>query len=140
MTFSFDCHLILSLLLAFGNCSKGSKHKKFHCHHYVLQLSFLDLWQDAGICLFFHFSLFSLYSPLEWPNPLNDNFFFFLIINTTFGILARICQTVWIFKSQSILCVQFSKTDTHLYIHHLSSGQILVFLHNSQWIIFPIES
>ena len=43
-------------------------------------------------------------------------------------------------KSQKILCVSPSRTDSGLYIYHLVVCSNLNFLHNSQWIPLPTQS
>ena len=53
--------------------------------------------------------LFSLYISLEQKNPLYGKFFFFfLVINTMFGILSGIKQSICISKSKRMLCISFS--------------------------------
>ena len=63
-------------------------------------------------------------------------FCFSLIINQS-CILAGIQWPVCISKSQIILCVLFSRTDSDLYIYHLVVWSNCNVVHNSQWIIFP---
>ena len=43
-------------------------------------------------------------------------------------------------KSQRILCVSFSRTDSGLYINYLLVRLNFNFLHSFQWIIFPTQS
>ena len=67
-------------------------------------------------------------------------FFFFLLTNTRSGSLAEIRWSVFISKSERILCVSFSRTDSGLCIYHLFVWSNLNFLHNSQCITFPTQS
>ena len=64
----------------------------------------------------------------------------FLLTITRSGLLAGISWSVCISKSQRILCISFSKTDFCLYIYYLALWVNFNFLHNSQWITFPIQS
>ena len=59
---------------------------------------------------------------------------FFLLIITWSGRQAEIRWSVCVSKSQRILCVSFSGTDSVLSIYHLFIWSKLNFLHNSQWI------
>ena len=69
-------------------------------------------------------SIFNLRS-----DPLHEKAFFLS------DLLAGICWSVCILKSQGILCLSFSKPHPDLYIHHLSAWSNFYLLHNSQWII-----
>ena len=64
--------------------------------------------------------------------------FFFTVIWS--GRLAEIRWYIYISKSQRILCVPFSKTDSGLCIYHLFVRSNLNFLHDSQWITLPTQS
>ena len=64
---------------------------------------------------------------------------FFLLTITRSGLLAEIRWSVCISKSQRILCVSFSRMDSELCIYHLFVWSKWNFLHNSQWITFPIQ-
>ena len=66
--------------------------------------------------------------------------FLLLLTITRSGRLAKIQWSVCISKSQRILCVSFSRTDSGLCIYHLFVWSNLNFLHNSQWITFPTQS
>ena len=65
---------------------------------------------------------------------------FFLLTISRSGRLAGIRWSVRISKSQTILCVTFSKTDSGLSICHFFVWSNFNFLHNSLWIIFPTHS
>ena len=73
-----------------------------------------------------------------------DNFasslFFFLLIIIMYGLLAEIRWSVCMSKSHRNLGVLFSRTGVGLCIYHLFVWVNLNFLHNSQWIILPIQS
>ena len=56
------------------------------------------------------------------------SFFFLTIIRS--GCLSEIRWSVWISKSQRILCVLFSRMDSGLCIHHLFGWSNLNFLHS----------
>ena len=60
-------------------------------------------------------------------------------IKIWFGLLARIECSVYISKSQRRLFISFSRTDSGLYICHLSV-RLNILLLNSQWITFPTQS
>ena len=62
---------------------------------------------------------------------------FFLLINCRFGLL-RWC--ICISKSQRILCISFSRTDSGLWIPHLVVWLNFNLLHNLLWIAFPTQS
>ena len=65
---------------------------------------------------------------------------FFLLFISRFGLLARIKWSFCISKSQRILCIWFSRTDSGLCIYYLVVWLNFNFLHNSQWITFPTQS
>ena len=67
-------------------------------------------------------------------------FFFFLLTITTSGHLAKSRWCIYSSKSQKILSVSFSRTDSRFYIYYLFVWSNLNFLHNSQWITFPAHS
>ena len=64
-------------------------------------------------------------------------FFFFLFTITRSGRLAKIKWSDRISKSQRILCISFSRTDSGLCIYHLIIRLNFNFLHISQLITFP---
>ena len=66
-------------------------------------------------------------------------FLFLLTINRSI-LLAEIRWSVYISKSQRILCVSFSKTDSGFCIYHLAVRSNFNFLHSSQWIPFLSQS
>ena len=107
----------------------------FHCN-FVLCLG-------SSTCLFFQFLCFLLCCPPGWQNPrysMFSFFFRFLLIIFRSGFLARIRGSVCISKSQRILCVLFSRTDSGLCRYQNEVWSNLNFLHNSHWINFPIQS
>ena len=59
-----------------------------------------------------------------------------MLIITGSGLLARIRWSAYISKSQSILVVSFSRTDSGLHICYLVVWSNFSFFHNSQWITF----
>ena len=67
-------------------------------------------------------------------------FFFFLLIIAKSGRLAEIWGSAFISKSQRSSYVSFSRTDSRLCICNLFIWSNLSFLHNSQWITYPIQS
>ena len=69
--------------------------------------------------IFFRFLLFSYSDTSELQNLLNEKVIFLLIINTGSGLLAGVRWSVCIAKSQAILCISFSRTDSDLWIYHL---------------------
>ena len=60
-------------------------------------------------------------------------------MNTCSNFLTGI-RNFWISKSQRILCVPFSWTDSGLCIYHFAVWSNLSFSHNSLWITFPSQS
>ena len=56
------------------------------------------------------------------------------------GLLAEIRWSVCISKSQKILCVLFSRTESGLWIYNLLIWSNFNFLYNSRWIPFLTES
>ena len=66
-------------------------------------------------------------------------FFSLLLIRTRPGCLVMIRGSVCISKSQKILFVSFSRTNSGLCIYHLAVCPNFKFLHNSQWISFPTQ-
>ena len=96
------------------------------------------------VCLFFQFSAssrFLLDLPWGLPDrqcPLFGRFAVLWIITRSVH-LSEIRGTVCITKSQTF-CVSFSRMHSGLCIYHLFIWSNLNFLHNSQWITFPIQS
>ena len=114
---------------------------------------FSVLKQDLGTFLSFRFLSVLTCDQLERQSPLFGRFsffffsslflfffFFFLALTITLsGSVAEIRWSVCISKSQRILGVSFSKTDSGLFIYHFFVWSNLNFLHNSQWIIFSTK-
>ena len=65
---------------------------------------------------------------------------FIIIIIARSDRLAEIRCSICISKSLKSLFASFSKTDSGLYIYYLLVWSDVNFLHNSQWITFPIQS
>ena len=101
--------------------------------------SFSVLLQGPGT--YFSFRPPSVLScgPLVRQSPLFDRFSFLLTI-TRSSSLAEIRWSVCISKSQRIVYILFSRTDSGLYIYHLLVWSNLNFLHNSQGITLPTRS
>ena len=68
----------------------------------------------------------------------NSSSLSFLLIIIRSGLLAEIRWSVS--KSESSLCVTFSRKDTGLCMYHLFVLSNFNFLHNSQWITLPSQS
>ena len=85
--------------------------------------------------LSFHFSLWSAWT----ANSTIRQVFFLLLTITRSGRLAWIRWSNCIPKSRRSLCVSFSRNDSSLRIYHLFIFSNLIFLHNSQWITFPLS-
>ena len=95
-------------------------------------IAFLVLWQGLSTCLSFRFLWFKRCSPSGWQSRPFGRFTFLLTIIWS-CLLARIRLS----KSQRILCVSFTWTDSVLSIYHLVVWSHLNFLHKSPWIICP---
>ena len=65
---------------------------------------------------------------------------FFLLFNTRSDLLVEIGRSVCISKSQSSLCISFSRTDSKSCIYHFLTWSNFTLLHSSQWIIFFTQS
>ena len=63
---------------------------------------------------------------------------FFVLINTS--LLTGVWWSVYISKSEKILCIPFSLTDSGLCIYHVSEWTNFNLLHNSHWITFLTQS
>ena len=82
-----------------------------------------------------------LHCVVRWNSKIQKmTSFFFALINIQSGLLAGIRWFVCTSKSQRILCVSFSRTDSILCICHLIVWWNNNLLHNSLWIIFPTQS
>ena len=85
------------------------------------------------------FVFFYFLSRIRWNDQIDlVKSSFFLLIHT--GLLAEIRRPVCVSKSQRILCVSFSRTDSGWYIYHLVVWSNSNLLHNSHWIPFPTHS
>ena len=88
---------------------------------FVLFCFFFVLWQSLSIYRSFRFLWFLLSAPLF--DRFSFFFFFFFLLSlltiTRSGRLVRIRWSVCISKSQRVLCVSFSRTDSGLCIYHL---------------------
>ena len=81
--------------------------------------------------------LFLLYRPPERQNSLDCKFFWG---GAKCGILVGIKWSVYIPKSQRIVWVSFSRTNSGLYIYHLVVWSGWYLLHNFQWITSSNQS
>ena len=82
--------------------------------------NFLIFWQGVSICLSFRFLNFHS-GPRRRQHPLYGNFFFFLLIISEPRCLAGFRGSICVSKSQRILCILFSRTDSRLCIYHLAT-------------------
>ena len=82
---------------------------------------------------------FTLWSARTAKSTIQQVFISLLII-TRFGCLVEIRWSIYISKSQSSLCISFSKKNSWLWIYHLFIWSNFNFLHNSQWINLPTQS
>ena len=96
----------------------------------IFRSFFLVIRQGPSICLSFCCLNFFLCNLLERQNTLNIKFFF-LLLNTWSGFLARIRRSVCILKFWRNL---FSKPDFTLCIYYLVVWSNFNLLHNYQWI------
>ena len=105
---------------------------------------FSTLEQVRGICFPFRFLSVLPWSQSERQSTLFGRFCFFvfcfLLTITKSGRLAEIRWFVCISKSQIILCISFSWTDSGLCIYHLFLWSNFNFLHNSQLITLLTKS
>ena len=67
-------------------------------------------------------------------------FFFFLLIISRSGLLIDIWRCICISKSQKVLRVSFSRTDSGLFMYYFVVMSNFNFLHDSSWITFPTQS
>ena len=99
---------------------------------------FSTLWQNPSICQSFYFhSMICSNNKIHLMTNCLFFFFFFLSIKTRSGLLVWIgwgVHFICILKSQRILWVLFSWTDSGWCKYHLSLCSTFNFLHNSQWI------
>ena len=87
------------------------------------------------VSLSFNFTLWSV-GTANFASSL----FLLLLVIIRSGHLAEIRCSLCISKSQSILCVSFSRTDAGLCIYHLFVKSNFNFLHSSKWITLPTQS
>ena len=88
------------------------------------------------------FTFFQFYSVFHQDSKVHNSassLFFFLLIIIRSGHLAKIWWSVCISKSQSCLCISFSRTDSALCIYHLFVWSNFNPLHNFQWITSPTQ-
>ena len=116
---------------------------------YLLQLVWLSpscsiassaLYHGPDIYLPFHFLLILLCGLPGRQRPLFSRFSFLFLTITRSGHLAEVRWSICISKSQTSLCISFSRINLGLCIYHLFVWSNLNFLHNSQWITFPTLS
>ena len=91
---------------------------------------FPELSQDPDICHSFRFLSFSFYDPLERESSPDYKCIFFWI-NIWSGLLAGNGQSICIWKSQRILCISVSRTDSVLCMYYFPVMWNFSFLHNS---------
>ena len=96
-------------------------------------IAFSAHWQYPSICLSFSFLIFTL-SESKW---ITNSFF---LVNTRPGHLTETEWSVCNSRSQIILCVSFSWTDSVLCIYHLVVRLNFNLLYNSLCITFPTKS
>ena len=89
------------------------------------------------ILLSFNFTLRSAGTTKSSGSP-SSLFLLFIILRS--GHFASIRRSVCISKSQGVLCVSFSWTDSVVCIYHLYVWSKLNFLHSSQWITLLIQA
>ena len=92
---------------------------------------FSVLSQITSICRYFRFISFLLWGFLKLQDPFDGEFFFFSLINAMSGQLEEIRCSISISKSQRILCISFSRTDSGLCIYHFVVWSNFNLLHNS---------
>ena len=106
---------------AFGDPSKCSKSNWHHHHLYVLQLFKLSSKDQIFVHLF---TLLYFHSVVCW-NSKSTRWQVFSCFSLTYIRLSHLTRIGWFTshsKSQIILCVLFSKTDSGLYIYYLSKS------------------
>ena len=100
--------------------------------------SFVVLKSSLSICLSFHFLWCSFCGLPRWQSPWFNQFSFFLLTIMRSGLLAGIRWSIWISKSQRILCVSFSSTDYGLCIYYLVVWSNSICTIPSGW-LFPLS-
>ena len=101
---------------------------------------FNSLLRYQFVSLFFVFFLNSLWGLPGYQSIQFCNFSFFLLIIVRSGCQAEIWWSVCTSRSQRILWVTFSLTDSGLCIYHLFVWSNFNFLYNSQWVNLPTQS
>ena len=134
---SSDFQSLQFFFQVFWACSKQINYNCYHHYLHVPQI-FLVLWQGPTICLYF---LFHFQFVIRWNGKVQLTVSsLFLLLNIRSGLLAGIMWSVWISKSQRILNVSFSRTDSSLCVYHLVDWLNFNFLHKSQWITVHTQS
>ena len=125
-----------SLYQSFGDCTGCVNNNSYHRHFHV------PCFFQQSLCTYltFHLPLVLLSGQPEQQSSQFGSFSCFFLTVTSSGRLSKIRWFVCILKSQRILCVSFSWTDSGLCIYHWFVWSNLNFLHNSQWITFPAWS
>ena len=114
----------------------------YHCHPHVQQFNkYFDFTRELKSSLvrskylFYFFAFFNFYSVIRRnckiyfvTSSFFFFFFFFLLISTRTGLLVEIGCSVCIPKSQVILCISLSTTDSCLCIYQISSKVKFQFL------------
>ena len=93
--------------------------------------------KNLSICLPLSFTF------ILWSTGTTKDFFVLFcifLINIMSGRLTGIRWSACILKSQRILCVLFSRTDSGLFKYYLMVWSNFDLLHNYQWITFPTQS
>ena len=124
--------VLLSLYQFFDGCAKSTNYNctvtfMFHSFFYPLVRS-----------RYLSFSSFS-FNFILWSAKQQIRDSASSLLYTMSGRQAEIRWSVYISKSQSSLCVSFSRTDSGLYIYHLFVCSNFNFLHNSHWITLPTQ-
>ena len=100
---------------------------------------FNSLARSRYFSLFSHSFNFTLWSAGTAKSTILEVLSFLLIVIRS-SHLAKISWSICISKSQSCLCVSFSRTDSGLCMYHFFVWSNWNFLHNSQWITLPTLS
>ena len=146
-----DLQVLHNPFQALGDRSKDSNYNWYYRHQHLAQL-FSSLIKSKYFCILSISFIFT-----KWfagtVKSIRRQFFFVLfnffclfvclfvsLINIQLGFLAWVQGSVYITKSQIILCISFYRTDSSLYIYHLVVWQNFNVLHNSQWTTFPTQS
>ena len=99
---------------------------------------FSVLLQDRSTYLSFRFLSIVLWS-VEKENSTIRHLVFYCLLSIGLVVWRRF-DHLFISQNPRVFCLSFSRTDSGLYIYHLFAWSNLTFLHNSQWITFPIQS